>query len=221
MSNTRPKQSSTKELELCRSWVIYGILIDETTKVQKEIDEICYDYSFYPEIEWGQYGYGPPENHQVLGAWRHPQTKVFIFLLDNPSIVTTKPETSLLLRVVGQYDEIKKLIPEIENLKDKFLLAEKKAESDQRVGERIDRFRKSKSLSALFIFLSLFTAIVNAFSLFLRKLPPPVLGSTVVIDIYKYGVMAVHFASICMLFIVITICIILSIKYGIMLIRRL
>jgi hypothetical protein len=80
----------------CASWIFYGSDKNSIIKTQKEVDHIFHDYSFYPEIEWGTYGYRAPEGHQVLGAWRHPETRAFAFLLDNPSMVTIREYEQLL-----------------------------------------------------------------------------------------------------------------------------
>ncbi|OGU62088.1 MAG: hypothetical protein A2V66_08000 [Ignavibacteria bacterium RBG_13_36_8] len=215
------KESSQTELEVSRSWVIYDVSIDEITNIQKEIDEICSGYSFYPEIDWRTYQCKPPEGLQVYGAWRHPRERIYVFLLDNPTIITVLPETSLLLRIIGHGQKINRLISGINSLKGKFVLAEKKNLSDRHVDERIDRFYKSKSLTTLFVFLALFTAIINAWATYLRKIDPPVTEYIIVTVLYKWSIIAVHSSAILLLLLVIAICAILLLKYGIMLVRRL
>ena len=206
---------------ICRSWVIYGSSEKCVSKIQREVDNIFSAYSFYPEVDWGQYGYGPPEGYQILGAWRHPKTKAFAFLLDNPNIITIEPTIQLLLYVAGEMVEISMLERKIEILKTNFALEEEKVRVDSYARERIDRVHKSKSLAILTGALGIFTAIINGFSLYLRKLPPPELNSQIMINTYNVVLALVHFSALFLLLLVIAICAAFLVKYGVILIRRL
>ena len=205
--------------EMLRSWVIFSSL-EEIAKIQKETDKIFLGYSFYPEVDWKRYGYFPPENHQVMGAWRHPQTKVFAFLLDNPQIKSFGPNALLLLYVAGETTEISNLEPQIELFKSKAAMAELKGKMHSSDEERLNKVSK-KPLAILTAVLSIFAAIINGFALYLRKIPPPELGSQSLIEVYKYLMALVHYSALILLLIVIAICVAFLLKYGVVLIRRL
>jgi hypothetical protein len=202
-----------------RSWVIFAPS-DEITKIQKETDKIFSGYSFYPEVDWKIYGHFPPDGHQVMGAWRHPQTNVFAFLLDNPQIKTFGSNAQLLLYVAGEATEISNLGSKIDVLKTKASMEELKDKIHSQDEERLGKISK-KPLVILTAVLSIFAAIINGFSLYLRKIPPPEFGSQELIRIYQYLVASVHFCALILLLIVIAICVGFLLKYGTLLIRRL
>ena len=201
-----------------KSWVLYTSSESEISTIQREIDDVFSEYSFYPEVEWPLYGYPPPDKYQVLGAWRHPQTKVFAFLLDN---LNTKAygTAQLLLHIAGESSEIVKLEPRINGLKKNLSLAEKKGRENLNYGTRLDRLN-NKSLGVLTGFITIFTGIINGFSLYLRKIPPPEFSNKLAIDVYNGALLAVHFSALILLFILVLICGTFLIKYGIILIRR-
>jgi hypothetical protein len=91
--------------ENTRYWVIY-IGQESAPKIQKAVDMMFSEYSFYPEIDWKKYGYLPPEGYQVMGAWRHPQTKAFGFLLDNPKIKALGKIPQFLISAAGEIEEL-------------------------------------------------------------------------------------------------------------------
>src|SRR4030043_1982720 len=198
----------------CSSWIFYGSEKGDVIKIQKEVDHIFSDYSFYPEIEWGKYGYRAPEGHQVLGAWRHPQTRAFVFLLDNPSMVKIKPSTQTLLYIIGDETEISKLKPKCDLLKSRFAEIRKKDEKISDIATRLDRIQKSRPLGVIMTVLALFTAFVNGFSLYLRKLPAPKMHSDELSVIYGYFVVSVHIGSLVLLLIIICFLAIFLFKYG-------
>ena len=99
------------------SWSIYSSSKSNIYKIIKDVDEIFSDYSFYPEIDWNKYGYRPPDGYQIYGAWRHPDSKVFVFLLDNPYMVTYETNTQLILYVAGEEVEINYFENKLEILK--------------------------------------------------------------------------------------------------------
>lgn len=203
------------------NWIIYGSSKDDIIKIQKEVDKIFFDYSFYPEIEWAQYGYRAPEGHQVLGAWRHTDGDVFIFLLDNPNMFIMEPNVQLLLLIVGKASEVYKLEKRCDHLKTKFAIKEEKEEKDLEIKYRLENIRKSKSVGFISSILGIFTVVINGFSLYLRKLPTPEFGNQFLKTVYEVLIALVHFSSLILLFIVILILALFLIKYGIMLIKKL
>lgn len=220
MNNSSLKQVM-QDGEDYRYWVIYISTKSELLNIQKDIDKIFCDYSFYPEIDWARYGYRPPDGYQVIGAWRHPQRRIVAFLFDNPYMMAPKPTMQLILYVAGNDVEIKSVESKVEILKKNFALNEQRTKIDSAIGERLDRVHKNKSFAIITTILGIFTVVINAFSLYLRKLPPPVLNSQSLITFYNTVIALVHFSALTLLLVVIIICAIFLIKYGILLLRRL
>jgi hypothetical protein len=140
--------------EYCRPFVIYCQSRNDISKIQKEVDGIFSDYAFFPEIDWGQYGYRAPEKYNVLGAWRHPKTKVFVFLLDNPFMLSIEPNIQLLLYIVGESSEIQILENRLNKMKTKFAIEEKKDKYITNIDDRINKIHKSKSMAFIITILS-------------------------------------------------------------------
>lgn len=205
----------------CHSWVIHCPTRNEVPKVQKEVDTLFQDYSSYPEIEWGQYGYRAPEGHQVWGAWRHPDKVVYAFLLDNPSVLTIRPNFQLLLYAVGEVSEIQILDERLSDMKSRSVIADRESQLSTDLETRLKEIHKSKSLRFVLTVLSVFTAIINAFSLYLRKLPPPDFPSVAFARLYQAGIGIVHLSSLVLLLMVMGILAIFVLKYGFLLIRKL
>jgi len=201
-----------------RHWVIYGGQ-GETPRIQKAVDTIFSEYSFYPEIDWKKYGYLPPEDCQVMGAWRHPQTKAFAFLLDNPKIKSLGKTPQFLISAAGEIGELLKLDIQIGTLKQNLNIAERKEKQIIRDKERLGAISK-KPFGVLFWVIGIFTAVINGFSLYLRKIPLPEFGPSYLSTIYIHIFALVHILALILLIAVITICLFLLIKYGVLYVRR-
>ena len=156
------EESKTQKIEPNenpRSWVIYSSSGD-LTSIQRDVDIIFSGYSFYPEVDWGKYDYLPPEGYKVMGAWRHHESKVFAFLLDNPNIVTIKPTIQLLLYAVGEAYEILRLENKIDILKNKLAFNDIRVRETLNVKERLNRVNK-KQLYIITAILGIFVAIID------------------------------------------------------------
>ncbi|MCK4359993.1 MAG: hypothetical protein KAW92_14885 [Candidatus Cloacimonetes bacterium] len=219
MINQENKKDTSKGIH--HYWVLFLSSKDEIFKVQRYIDNIFSNYSFYPANDWTQYGYRPPERYQVLGAWRHPNSIAFAFLLDNPNMMSIDPTVQVVLYVSGDSSEISILESKVENLKSQFKLKDQKTELAKKVRKRLNSFNATKSFKKLSGILGIFTIIVNAFSLYLRKLPPPNFGNKIITDVYNYSVAIIHFLALLFLFIIIVIFIIFFLKYAKLIIKRL
>lgn len=213
------KEDSYKDV--WKFWAIYGSSKEDVPRIQIEVDSVFTDYSFYPEIDWGQYGYRPPEGYQVLGAWRHSKTKAFSFLLDNPHMLIIEPNIQLLLYIVGDISEIYKIESKLDKIKSRFAIEDKKGKISSDIEDRLNKIQKSKSLVIITTILGIFTAIINGFSLYLRKLPAPELGINELTTIYRLLIALIHFSSLLLLLIIILILTFFLLKYGLMLIKKL
>jgi hypothetical protein len=184
---------------VCRfAWILYGSTANNILEIQKDIDNIFFaklDYSVYPENDWDLFGYKPPEGYKLLGAWRHPETILFAFLLDSPHIQTIDPAIQLILYVAGETSEFNILKPHIESIKTKYEIDEKRHKIDTFLEERINLV-KSRSPSGLLVFLGVMASIINIFSLYLRKIPQPTICNYILEYIYNILIAFVHIGSI-------------------------
>jgi hypothetical protein len=213
------KEQELQGQENTRHWVIYGGQ-GETPRIQKAVDTIFSEYSFYPEIDWKKYGYLPPEDRQVMGAWRHPQTKAFAFLLDNPKIKSLGKIPQFLISAAGEIAELSKIDTKISALKQNLSIEERKEKQIIRDKERLGEISK-KPFGVLFWVIGIFTAVINGFSLYLRKIPLPEFRSDYLSVIYIHIFALVHYLALILLLAVIIICLSLLIKYGVLYVRRL
>ena len=182
-----------------RSWALYGTSKADISKVQREVDKLFTGYSFYPEIDWKEYGYRPPDGYPVLGAWRHPKTRGFAFLLDNPRMVTIEPAIQLVIYVAGDPIEIENLETRLAALKATFALDERKTQVGSAAGERLTRASEARYLGVFTGVLTVFTAVVNGFSLYLSQIQPPSFGGPVVTFAYSATIVVVQFVALLLL----------------------
>lgn len=205
-----------------RSWNIHSSSEKDIFKINMEVDnKVFQGYSFYPEIEWGVYGYRPPEGYEIMGAWRHPKSKTFAFLIDNPKFKTVGSAINLLLYVTGDTSEILRLKDKIERLKTFVALEEEKVRGTTDAMEKLDRVHKSKSIAIITSIFGIFTAVINVLSIYLRRLPEPEFGNDLLIDIYGFILVLIHFSATLLFLIFIIICIAFLLKYSFILFRRL
>ena len=202
-------------------WQILASNEDETKRIQSYADTLFRGYSFYPEVDWKRYGFFPPDGHQVLGAWRHPDTIAFAFLVDNPLMQERGRYRQFLIYAVGDQQEISSLDRQILSLK-KGLKREAYKEA-QMVGaaSRLDQMSPNRSIGVFTAVLTFVTALVNAYSYYLRTIEPPKLNSQVLEFTYSALLSLVHFLSLGLLIMVTVICGLFLLKYAFILIKRL
>jgi len=85
---------------------------------------------------------------------------------------------------------------------------------------RIKQEKKSPAITRLLKLIGFFTVVVNAFSLYLRKLAPPHLPGPVFEMAYQILVLIMHFAALVLLLIITLIGIGYVLRYGILMLRR-
>lgn len=134
--------------------------------------------------------------------------------------MSLKPNIQLLLYITGDEAEIAKVRRKCDLLKSRFADMRKREENALDTAARLEGIQKSKSLGVIVTVLSIFTAFVNAFSLYLRKLPAPQTFSEEQSIVYGYLVASVHFCSLILLLIVICFLATFLIKYGRLVLKR-
>jgi hypothetical protein len=186
----------------------------EINEIEKEIDKIFYDYSFYPEEEWVVYDCKPPDGYQVLGAWRHPFITSYAFLLNNSGREKIFSNIQLIICIKADKKHIHTIISRLHKLKFKYSF------KDIFLDERIDRIHKLKAPAFMISLLGAFTAIINAFSLYIMKIPEPMINNTILKNIYNSLISIFHVLAILFLINFCLICIFFLTKYGLLIVRK-
>ena len=200
--------------------IVYLRSEDDISKIQKEVDTLFSEYVFYPELDWDQYGYRPPECHQVLGAWRHFNSRLFIFLLDNPFMMSCPPACQVLFHLAGETFLITQSQKKLNQLKTTFALSDKKAEANVETEKRLTKMGVSRQYKILFGVLTLFTISLNTIAFFLKNQALPEFESQFLTVCLQYLLITVHLLAVSSLLIVMLISIILFVKYGLFFIRK-
>jgi hypothetical protein len=203
------------------SWVVWANSSEHSTPLIRSIDHALRDYVFYPEAEWARFGYRPPEDSPLSSAWRDPDGHVFVFLLEGTAKRhSARNEKPLLLYVSGLRTAVEQVGTRIAALKSGLAKLERKELRIIQAGHRIDEEKKSPSLARLFKLVAFFTVIVNAFSLFLWRLPPPNLPVPWAQHTFQFAVIAVSLAALTLLLTIILVGIAYAIRYGVLVLRR-
>ena len=211
----------TKQHDTCTvSLALWGNPSTYDMPLPRIIDQALSNYVFYPEIEWARYGYRPPENHSLLGAWRDENGSVFAFLLKPMPVDGESIERQFLLYVSGIRDAVDELGNKVTVLKAKLAKMERKELQIQRTEQKISQEQESPVAPRLIKMIIIFTGVINAFSLYLRRLPTPTMPSTTMTFVFQYLVGALHIASLVSLLIITLVGIAYVLRYGILVLRR-
>lgn len=186
----------------------------------RAIDSALSGYVFYPEAEWSRFGYRPPENEPLLGAWRDPDGSVFAFLLAPDSKKNSQNNGRLLLYVSGAKQAVNELGAKVAALKTVLAKSEGKEIRVLHAEHRMKQENKSPAVGRLLKLIGIVTVLVNAFSLYLRKLPPPEFPTPSLQMAYSVMIVILHFSSLILLFLVTLIAILYVLRYGILMMRR-
>lgn len=186
----------------------------------RSIDSALSQYMSYPEVEWSAFGYRPPEGGILLGAWRDKDGTVFVFLLEIAGAKSAQEGCTYLLYASGHREAIENIADVISALKNILARSERKELQYRSAESRILRERSSPAFTRWIYFMALFTAIVNAFSLYLRTLPPPDALVPIVRQLYLLLVALVHFAALILLLVIILVGVGYLIRYGLLMLRR-
>lgn len=215
----QPEVGNEKSRSYTGSWVLWANSFEHAMPLPRSIDHALSDYVFYPEPEWARFGYRPPENIPLLGAWRDPGGNVFAFLLDLAPRKAAAGEKRVLLYVSGMRDAVEEVGARVTALKSVLAKSERKEIQVRHAEHRIEQEKKSPAVARLLKLIGLFTVVVNAFSLYLRQLPPPNLPAPSVQDAYQLLVVVVHFAALLLLLVITLIGIGYVLRYGILMLR--
>jgi hypothetical protein len=206
-----------------KSWILWASSAPEDcASIHEEVDRIfSTGFSFYPEKEWKAAGFPPPDGHQVLGAWRDPEFRGFVFLLDNPGMKAPPGTVPHLLTYDGDNVPLIPLVPQINRLKKTLSLDAARRKSDKYLRTRLKQADTSASFKKLLALMGSITAIINVLALYLRKLPPPVITVRSLFILYNILVPLVHIAALVLLLLFAIIFLLFTAKYASLLIRKL
>jgi len=205
------------------SWILWtSASPGESASIHEELDKIfSKGFSFYPEKEWRATGLPPPEGHEVLGAWRDPSFRGFVYLLDNPGMKAPPGTIPHLLTYDGTRAQIAKFAPEIEQLKRTLSLDNERRKNDKRIRTRLRQADISASFRKLLLLMGSITAIINALALYLRKLPSPVIEIRWLAEFYDFLLPAVYVSALLLLLLFAIIFFVFTTKYAMLLLRKL
>jgi hypothetical protein len=187
--------------------------------LERQIDEMLKDYLFYPEFEWPVYNVRPPDTHPLVASWRASNGNGFIFLLEtSQSRDIDKP--NYLVIIVGIVEEIQKINGLVGTKKLSLFKSEKRELAKENASKSLNEETKNKSIERFSKVIGIFTVIVNAFSFYLRKLPPPENVAEPLKAAYSVLVMIVHFSALLLLLLIVLLSIAYTARYGYMMLRR-
>jgi hypothetical protein len=187
---------------------------NEVHTIEKEIDKIFSDYSFYPEEEWSFYDCKPPDGYQVLGAWRHPNIRSYVFLLNNEARKKYVSNIQLIIYIISEKSQIDKSIIALHKLTERYSF------EDIFLDKRIERIHKLKAPAFLLSLLGVFTAIINAFSLYIFKLPELNIHNLIMKTLYNSLTSLFHVMAVIFLINFCLVCIVFLIKYGFLILKK-
>jgi hypothetical protein len=214
------KYKPTKTKTIQHSWVLFGLKESDILTIQKEVDTIFSSYSFYPEIEWDVCMVFPPENHQVMGAWRNKKANTFAFLLDNPAIYKDKRNRPLLVYLLGEERELTILEPQFVALKEFISVEQNVREGDIQISKRLTRLQKSKYLAITYSIIGVWTASINAFAYYLRTVSLPSTWNSLIVGIWNVFSAIFHLSAILLIVIMVLFLIIFTLKYIFLLVKK-
>ncbi|MCK9194589.1 MAG: hypothetical protein M0P19_12030 [Nevskia sp.] len=202
------------------SWMLWENSFEHAMPLARSIDHALSDYVFFPEPEWAKFGYRPPDNLPLLGAWRDSAGTAFAFLLDRSPASPSAGERRLLLYASGARSVVEEIGSKVTALKSVLAKSERKEIQVRHAEHRIELEEKSPAVARLLKLVGLFTIVVNAFSLYLRRLPLPNLPSGPIQETYQFLVAVVHFAALFLLLTITLIGIGYVLRYGVLMLKR-
>lgn len=201
-------------------WALWPSTISGSISLSRSIDETLKGFHYYPEPEWSHFGYRPPETLPLMAAWRNSTGQVFVFLLCKDRGKTVDTPKLAYLYITGEKKLVNNAGQKIVQLKDSITKAEQRTLTATDAKQRLE-VDKTYKLTAKFLgFISLITAVVNAVSIGLRKLPLPEFASENLRMLYVTLASILHITSLLALLTVSILIIFYVIRYACLIQRR-
>lgn len=115
----------------------------------------------------------PPDNYPLVAAWRDVVARVLIFLLEKSSSRKVVGSSQYLVLVVGVAERVKQIGRSVKSIKGNLDKAQQSELEGQRVERRLDTETRRKPAVKFSVAIGIFTAVVNALSLYLKRVDPP------------------------------------------------
>ena len=194
---------------------------DDQASVHEQVNRIfSKGLSFYPELEWKS-RYPPPQGHEILGAWRDGLNRAFVFLLSNPGMKPAPGTAPLLVHCVGARAVLNAFRPQVERLSNDLTTRNLRQRSGKKLQGRLKEADTSKALKRLMMLLGAITGVVNALSIYLRRLPPPTIEVAWLLKTYNVLLPCVHIGALMLFLLFIALLALFSAKMGYLLIKKL
>jgi hypothetical protein len=192
----------------------------ESFPLERQLDKLLstQDCVYYPEEEWITHNMRPPDNYPLVAAWRDVVARVFIFLLEKSSSRKSGSSQYLVL-VAGVAERVKQVGRTITSIKGNLDKEQRSELEGQRVERRLDTETRRKPAVKFSVAIGIFTAVVNALSLYLKRVDPPHFVNEELQTTYLSIVAAVHIASVLLLLLIVLLAIAYVVKFGIMMMR--
>lgn len=124
---------------LTESYAVWAKSGQEEPPFSRQLDGVLDDFLYYPEEEWGTFNYRPPENADLLGAWRNRQCNVFVFLLADSSTVKNPQVPDYRVLVTGACDLVHKVGQLVTSQKESLARLEKRALAERNAGTHLNQ----------------------------------------------------------------------------------
>lgn len=170
---------------------------DELSDLKQAIEQALQGFSYYPEIEWNEYGFRPPEGLPFHGAWRSPSRTEFVYLVgERPRRTQTQVDRIILISGALGEDRLALLGARFESLSSQFRRREATTIAQQKMRARRKDFAENYSGGRMTAIFAVVTAAINATSLALRSLPQPKTNLVSLSVIYDTIQMLIHIVAL-------------------------
>ncbi|MDO9011680.1 MAG: hypothetical protein Q7U78_07735 [Gallionella sp.] len=205
--------------ELTESYAIWAKTSPSDLPFGRQLDSILPTCVYYPEEEWNTFNFRPPENKDLVGAWRDKEGEAFIFLLRATEGVTEDQGPDYQVLVSGKSELVRNIGKRIDSHKGSLEKLQRREIAVRKVEENFSEEINTKSIERFTAIVGIFSVIVNAFSFYLRSLPAPDLPDEF-LTIYKWLISLVHIGALSLLLLIIALAFAYLVKFGFLLIQR-
>jgi hypothetical protein len=205
---------------LTESYAVWSSSDTAESSFARQLDSVLDGFVYYPDEEWATFEYRPPEDADLLGAWRNREGSAFVFLLSGS--VEPKKSLSPTYRVLitGATSAVRQIGEKVAAQKSTRERIEKKEIAERVAGDYFTAELNSRSIERFSAIVAIFTVIVNAFSLYLRALPEPKIQDARFLIAYQWLLACVHVGALLLLLVAIGLAIAYLLKFGILLVGR-
>jgi hypothetical protein len=204
---------------LTESYAIWAKPNSKSLSFGQQLDSLLPGFVYYPEEEWATYNFRPPDNADLLGAWRTRAGDAFIFLLSGSERKAKSVGPDYRVLVSGPSSQVMSVGVQIASHKSNLEKIEKRSLAERKAVGEFNEEVKGRSIERFAKIVAIFAIIVNAFSLYLRTLPPPGIQNEFFMNFYRWLIASVHIGALALLLLIIVMAFAYLIKFGFLLLR--